>query len=359
MEKLASIMEESDLKINDALDKLHKYTSWVSDIPKPQHVKRDMVRKTADSFDTYVRRIQADRNSAVTQLFQNIVQNVVETNTETEKSNSNLNSNSNAHIVTVTPKHNLPIALNKSHSLFCGINYIGSPNELKGCVDDADKLALFMQSRGWDARKCTRLDHRSIMPTHVNMISAFRTLLTSIAPGETGMFYYSGHGSFTKDMNNNETSGYDQVLLPVDMIPIVDDELKQMIQTYLRPNATLIVIMDCCFSGTALDLKYNYADALASNKFTVNTRETDTIGNVIMISGCNDLQTSAEVSLGNEAMGIMTWAFIECVTKSSTISWIELIQNMQQKLKHGGFTQIPQLTSGRKINVNDEISLVC
>ena len=39
---------------------------------------------------------------------------------------------------------------------------------------------------------------------------------------------------------------------------------------------TLFALFDCCFSGTVLDLKYQYLDSLDNNLSTVNKNETET-----------------------------------------------------------------------------------
>merc|ERR1712178_627584 len=69
--------------------------------------------------------------------------------------------------------------------------------------------------------------------------------------------------------------------------------------------------------------------------------------NVIMLSGCKDAQTSADVQsgqLGNQrAAGAMTTALKHCLTP--TISCFDLIIRMRQYLRRNNFEQVPQLCS--------------
>ena len=96
-----------------------------------------------------------------------------------------------------------------------------------------------------------------------------------------------------------------------------------------------------------------YLDSLANDASTVNNNETETIGNVIMISGCSDKQTSADAYVDNKYQGAMTWAFISVImTLTVPPSWRDLLVKMRDKLKTSQFTQLPQLSSGCLIDIN-------
>jgi hypothetical protein len=146
------------------------------------------------------------------------------------------------------------------------------------------------------------------------------------------------------------------MIISSDLKGIVDDELKSLIQKNLKKNVTLFALFDCCFSGTVLDLQYQYLDSLENDASTVNKNETETIGNVIMISGCNDNQTSADAYLDKKYQGAMTWSFISAVSESSTkLSWKDLLIKMRDQLKTSDFTQLPQLSSGCFMDINTTV----
>ena len=84
--------------------------------------------------------------------------------------------------------------------------------------------------------------------------------------------------------------------------------------------------MDCCHSGTILDLKYQYMDV-----DKVNPKNLETAGKVYMISGCMDRQTSADVMIHKQAQGAMTWSLLN--TLKPNITWRELLQSMRTLLK--------------------------
>ncbi|MFX0132689.1 MAG: DUF4384 domain-containing protein, partial [Candidatus Hodarchaeota archaeon] len=70
------------------------------------------------------------------------------------------------------------------------------------------------------------------------------------------LLFFSGHGSYIPDYNNDEKDGKDEVLCPYDMIPqggyniIVDDELGLWLEK-LKGRTTLVIV-DACHSGGVL-----------------------------------------------------------------------------------------------------------
>ena len=140
-----------------------------------------------------------------------------------------------------------------------------------------------------------------------------------------------------------------------DLQGILDDELKSLIQTYLKPDVTLFAMFDSCCSGSVLDLKYQYLDSLNYDKYTENPNDLETVGNVFMISGCTDEQTSADAFINNKATGAMTWSLLEGLKQNPNCSWRELIKTMRDLLKKSQYTQIPQFSSGLFVNIDNKV----
>jgi hypothetical protein len=126
----------------------------------------------------------------------------------------------------------------------------------------------------------------------------------------------------------------------------------------LKKDVTLFALFDCCHSGTILDLRYQYFDSENYDNSTENTKERETIGNVIMISGCMDNQTSADAYINSEYQGAMTWSFLDTVNKNPNLTWKDLITTMRSSLKTSKYQQIPQLSSGKKIDLTSKICLL-
>lgn len=88
---------------------------------------------------------------------------------------------------------------------------------------------------------------------------ALRWLVQGCQPGDSLVFYFSGHGSRQQDNDNDEIDGFDETLCPLDYETagkIVDDEINDTIVRPLPHAATLHAIIDACHSGTILDLPF-------------------------------------------------------------------------------------------------------
>ena len=244
--------------------------------------------------------------------------------------------------------------IKNNSALLIGINYTGTDNELYGCINDTSSINSLISSYNFQ-KICILTDNTEKKANRANILTEFKNLLSSSQSGDVLLLFYSGHGSYILDKNNNEKTGNDQLIVPCDLNEILDDELKSIIQTNLKKDVTLIALFDCCHSGSILDLKYQYMDSLDKNNFTENINETETIGNVIMISGCNDLQTSSDSYINNKNQGAMTWAFLEAFKSEKNITWRNLLIKMRDLLKKSNFTQLPQLTTGSFLNIDSPV----
>lgn len=238
-------------------------------------------------------------------------------------------------------------------ALLIGINYKGTSNKLFGCINDTILIKERIMKNGFKNENIIMInDDTQIKPTKVNILNNLTNVLKSANKGDFIFFGYSGHGSYTKDLNGDELTGYDQMIIPIDLNPIVDDELKSIIQNNLKDGVTLFAMFDSCFSGSVLDLRYQYVDSLNYDKYTENLKEIETKGDVFMISGCNDCQTSADAYINGKSNGAMTWSLLEALKQKQNCSWRELIKEMRDLLKTNGYEQIPQFSTGNFENID-------
>jgi hypothetical protein len=250
----------------------------------------------------------------------------------------------------------MPEIKNKKNNsaLLIGINYTGTSNELYGCINDTSSINSLISNHNF--KKISILTDNTVKkPNRNNILDEFKNLLINSQSGDVLLLFYSGHGSYILDKNNNEKTGNDQLIVPCDLNGILDDELKNIIQLNLKKEVTLIALFDCCHSGSILDLKYQYMDSLDKNNFTENIDESETVGNVIMISGCNDVQTSSDAYINKKSQGAMTWAFLEAFKSEKNITWRNLLIKMRDLLKKSNFSQLPQLTTGSFLNIDSPV----
>ena len=250
------------------------------------------------------------------------------------------------------------IQINKNRkALLIGINYTGSNFQLEGCINDIENMTTKLSS-AYSFSSITKMtDTTTVKPTKDNILNGLKSLLVNSQKGDLLYFHYSGHGGYVKDTNGDELDGNDELIYPIDMITITDDELKQIIISYLKEDVTLFAFFDSCFSGSVLDLKYQYLDSLNYNNYTENIKNLETLGHVFMISGCTDKQTSADAYINNTSQGATTWSFLSSLNSNPKCSWRELLQNMRLILKSSTYTQIPQLSTGKIEDIDKKVFL--
>lgn len=257
----------------------------------------------------------------------------------------------------IVDKYNKNLYTNNS-ALLIGINYYDTEYRLNGCLNDANDMKYFLINKNFkNITLLTDAYSSNKKPTKTNITDELIKTLIKSNSGDTLVVTYSGHGSYCLDENNDELRGYDQTIISCDLKTIKDDILKSIIVKYLKKDVTLFCLFDCCYSGSVLDLKYQYSDSLNGNRLTVNEKETDTRGNVIMISGCHDQQTSADAYISDKYNGAMTAAFLYCYSNipRKNLTWNNLLIGMRKYLKKNEFLQIPQLSSGKLININSNV----
>lgn len=262
----------------------------------------------------------------------------------------------------MTPPPVSAITLNASSknkkALLVGINYLGTPNQLSGCIDDTVRMKEALV--GFGVTNFTILtDTAAIPPTKANILREFSNLLAGAVAGDVLYFYFSGHGSSTFDYTGDETDGRDEMIISSDLQAVLDDEFKRIMTANMKAGVTLFGLFDSCFSGTMFDLKYNYLDSSNYDRYTENDRVSELAGNVLMISGCMDNQTSEEALVNGKIEGAVTWAFLEAWKQKATpsLSWRELLQSMRKLLKENGFSQIPQMSTDSFTNIDTPLFL--
>ena len=155
-------------------------------------------------------------------------------------------------------------------AVVCGNNsYPNFKNQdLAGCESDAELVRRLL------------VETFDVPPGHVKMVlgkkatrkgilEALDWLAKTAKPGDSALFYFSGHGSQLKDENNDEADGLDEVLCPYDAKFvsrgkgknfIIDDELAEIVST-ISADREFIGIFDCCHSGTGLRILREQAGA--------------------------------------------------------------------------------------------------
>jgi hypothetical protein len=78
---------------------------------------------------------------------------------------------------------------------------------------------------------------------------------------------------------------------------------------------------------------------------------------VTMFSGCRDDQTSADANIGGMAEGAMSWAFLQTMQRIQNPTFLEALQDTRVCLRQSEYTQVPQLSIGLQLDLNQPLNL--
>lgn len=257
-----------------------------------------------------------------------------------------------------------PVTPGLKRALLVGINYVGTSYELYGCINDATNMMAQLQGyfpMCTDYRLIT--DETPVKPTKANIMAAIDWLVTGLRPGENVMFHFSGHGGRVRDTNGDEVTGLDSCIYPVNggrLETIIDDELRAALAVRIPAGSKCLVVLDCCHSGTAVDLRCQW-QAISAEKlvFSENKRYPKTAGSVLFLSGSRDTQTAADtVGKDDRPCGAMTMALLETwKAYGAGIKLKYLLWDVRKFLVDYGYSQVPELTTGAFMDMNGVFDL--
>ncbi|GBL51805.1 Ca(2+)-dependent cysteine protease [Candidozyma auris] len=291
----------------------------------------------------------------------------------------------------------------KRKALLIGINYYGTKNELRGCINDVKNMSRFLNEYfgySYDDMVILTDDQRELarIPTRENIIRAMQWLVKDARPNDSYFFHISSHGGLVPDENGDEEDGFDSCIYPLDFEragPLVDDTMHDLMVKPLPQGCRLTALFDCCHSGTALDLPFVYstkgvvkepnvwkdagtgafkafmdyergdiggAISAVSGIFkkVTNARSVNrdaiiqskmSAADVISMSGCKDDQTSADAKEAGQNTGAMSWAFISVLKQSNNHSYLSLLNEMRNLLS-AKYSQKPQLSCSHPQDMN-------
>ena len=259
----------------------------------------------------------------------------------------------------------------KKKALLVGINYTGTTSALRGCINDVADVKKMLLTQGYqeqDIRVMT--DDTREQPTKHRIMIGLLWLLDNKENKEVDLFFhYSGHGSWTVDRSGDEVDGRDEALCPLDYQRnglIYDDVLKKFIQDRITPKAKLYCLIDACHSGTIFDLRFNVSvDEIKTEgdninaSFKVEAHAYDNIqGNICVLSGCEDSETSADAYIAGRFQGALTHSFLQALQMNSyNVTYEKLMKDIYQVIKTGNYNQNPTMSSNRTVVFENDFKL--
>ena len=222
-------------------------------------------------------------------------------------------------------------------AILIGLNYPGSYYSLQGCINDVKNGEEYLKNHGYKTKLLTDNE----VSSSFDVLQALNELKKDSS--KTVFFHYSGHGTQVTDTNGDEIDGKDETIYSKNGHLITDDEIISLLATFPE-NKNVVLVFDCCHSGTIADLPY--IATLTKLGHREEKVKKPVKANVICISGCRDNQTSADISEGNTAYGALSSSFYDILKKNENkqITWRQLYKELALEMNKKRYEQIPQLS---------------
>jgi hypothetical protein len=265
-------------------------------------------------------------------------------------------------------------------AVLVGVNRYRIPGaDLRGCVNDVKNMqsALVRHCGFAKADIVTLVDFAA---TKKAIEAAIRALVRGGRRGDVLLVHFSGHGSNVPDDDGDEADHRDEILCPTDLDwkdPMRDDWLRRTFDG-MRAGVNLTVVTDCCHSGTItraveppdapsieryLPSPWDLVAAESGRRLRgsvqgglrASTRSARKARDIVaadlpevLITGCRDTQTSADAMIGGSFNGALTYNLVAAIADArGALSYRQLHRDASERIRRGGFDQVPQLEGRR------------
>ncbi|HYP54473.1 MAG TPA: caspase family protein, partial [Pyrinomonadaceae bacterium] len=238
----------------------------------------------------------------------------------------------------------------------------GAANDLRGCVNDCNDWAALLRDhydftdiqvvQDGNARKAAIMD-------------GIKNLLADARSGDVLVLTNASHGTYEASASDDED--FDEALCPYDTDSnlIVDDELRELFAN-VPAGVNLTVISDSCHSGSVTRVvldqyrrrRFLPPDVRGSRVLTAEQMRAarkkkrqqgqamypESGMNEILLSGCRDVQTSADAYIAGDYHGAMSYYAIQAIREADyRLTYAELHKRLCELLEEAVFETVPQL----------------
>lgn len=260
--------------------------------------------------------------------------------------------------------------------------------QLYGCVNDSFLVNRTLQEVYGFPTKDIHMVHNQRATTS-KMKNKIEWLLDGAKSGDTLLFHYSGHGTQIPERVGDEIDGLDECIVPYDFdfdAPgLTDNDFRELFGN-LPAGVKLMVILDCCHSGTGtrgdsikvrgflppmdiLNRVYEFTfegsplpvfklrEEFVTKKRRLlrdTKREKDEYL-PIALAACKDHQTAKEYAVGGANYGAFTYFLCHEVykNKGKKLTYGNLMKTCGQSIKFADIQdQTPQLSGPPKTEVS-------
>jgi len=185
-------------------------------------------------------------------------------------------------------------------ALLVGVsNYSPYTMNLPGISSDINRVKETLGKWGFDIEVLYNQDS-------IKLEEYLKKYKNSLKPNDIFVFFYSGHGSYTEDLNGDEEDGKDETIVlsnGSDDMHFLDDDLYYY---FSHIKAKKLIMFDSCFSGTAFKtLTANFIPKTISAKFinkilSKGVKGDDKIeGEYVVLSAAQDNEESLATGDGS------------------------------------------------------------
>lgn len=257
------------------------------------------------------------------------------------------------------------------YALIIGINAYPYPVPLlHGCVNDANAIESYLQGRV--AGECFQVHVRKLLDqqaTRQAVIDGFRQHLCQARGGDVALFYYSGHGSqepappefwdIEPDHRNETLVCWDS--RQAEGRDLADKELGYLIYEAAQQGAHVVVVLDCCHSGSGTrdayptgDVRWAPADERPrplSDYLFAGQRDIQSggwsnlpQGRHVLLAACRPEQRAREYDADGKVWGTFSYFLRQALEGiSGELTYHDLFKQAQARTLVNAPDQAPQL----------------
>lgn len=228
-------------------------------------------------------------------------------------------------------------------ALCIGINYVGTANELSGCLNDASDWHAELAARGFAVDLLLERD-----ATKASILDNLRAKVGQLKRGDVLVVTNSSHGTYVRDQSGDESDGTDEAMCPYDLPNLVLDDDLYDVFSMRAVGSRVVMVSDSCFSGTLNRMmapvgkggearKVRFLPPTAewlpsrlvprSAKATVGAKQLVSSG--LLLSGCNDREYSYDAFIDGRARGAASWAYLTALRDANPANyaaWIKAVR---------------------------------
>ncbi|MBD0300761.1 MAG: caspase family protein, partial [Tolypothrix sp. T3-bin4] len=270
----------------------------------------------------------------------------------------------------------------KIYALLVGIDeYVSPVPPLKGCINDITAVKEYLLGRvandGYQLHLRTLLNQDA---TRQAIIDGFRQHLSQAGNEDVAFFYYAGHGSQEEAPEEFwilEPDRLDETLVCYDSRSVgswdlADKELAKLIAEVAEKNPHIVVIMDCCHSGSgtrgdletetavrkapidhrkrpleSFILSLAEANQLSGSSRSLERNSTGWIlprGKHIFLAACRDIEQAKEYNGDGQSRGAFSYFLLDTLRKANgSLSYRDLFKRTNALVRSKVTDQSPQI----------------